>query len=599
MPRDPPERGLRRDHTAARQAASAAGGTPGPLLSRRVDSREIASGASARGERGPRHWLVLLALLLAVLTLQALSGALTAELATADEPAHFVSGLLVRDYLAGGLGSPPLDFAREYYSHYPKIAIGNWPPLFYGVLGVWLLPLPAAAASAVLLMTLITALLGWLVYRALQPVLGTACAIFGAGLLIVLRPVQAYAGMVMLENALALIATAAMLLWARFLTQGSLRDAGAFGLLALVGLLTKGNAIFLALLPPLAIVVGRRWDVLRSRALWLTALALLLLAGPWMWYFLDHVRTGWKAATPSVAYAGSALAAYAPSLVQPLGVAGAVLLALGIWARIPRTVERTAEQSLWISAASLILAVLLLHVIVPAGIGTRHLIPAFPALIMFVAAGAYQAAAWLSRRGVGDRTATALVIGSAALVFGSGAFRLADRADRGYRAAALAVLEHAAAVQPTTMLIVSDAVGEGSFIVEVASRDRDRPSHTVWRGSNLLALNTWAGRRYRMRAASDPGVLQLLEEAAIRYIVIDRAAFSRHQRQLQQVVRGNPERFHRVAALPLRRNQRRYSQGLVVYEMLAADGRAAAPRIRQVPGYDGVEAVPGSSNPSP
>ena len=33
-----------------------------------------------------------------------------------DEPAHIVTGLMVHDYLAGGLGAHPLAFARDYYT---------------------------------------------------------------------------------------------------------------------------------------------------------------------------------------------------------------------------------------------------------------------------------------------------------------------------------------------------------------------------------------------------------------------------------------------------------------------------------------------------
>jgi hypothetical protein len=58
---------------------------------------------------------------------------------TADEPAHVVSSLLVHDYLTQGLGQNPLNFARSYYAHFPKVAIGRWPPLFHGTEALWML----------------------------------------------------------------------------------------------------------------------------------------------------------------------------------------------------------------------------------------------------------------------------------------------------------------------------------------------------------------------------------------------------------------------------------------------------------------------------
>src|SRR5947199_10240212 len=65
-----------------------------------------------------------------------------------DESAHFMNGLVLRDYMREGLGQSPVAFAREYYSHYPKIAPFMWPPLFHGLLGLFLMtgwaPMPAA-----------------------------------------------------------------------------------------------------------------------------------------------------------------------------------------------------------------------------------------------------------------------------------------------------------------------------------------------------------------------------------------------------------------------------------------------------------------------
>jgi hypothetical protein len=71
--------------------------------------------------------------------LQWRSGAYTADLASnEDEAAHAVSSLLVHDYLARPFRPPakpmpahPMRFAERYYAHYPKLAIGHWPPFLY------------------------------------------------------------------------------------------------------------------------------------------------------------------------------------------------------------------------------------------------------------------------------------------------------------------------------------------------------------------------------------------------------------------------------------------------------------------------------------
>lgn len=545
------------------------------------------------------NWIALLALFLAVLALQGLSGSWSSELIDPDEPAHFVSGLLVRDYIAGGLGSSPLPFAREYYSHYPKVAIGNWPPGFHLLQGVWMLLFPANPLSVLLLIGLLTAALGGLVFRVLCPVIGPAHAAFGAGILILMRPVPALAGMIMIENVLALLTTVALLLWARYLERGGIRTLAAFGVMAAIAIMTKGNALFLVLLPPFAIAIDRRWDLLRSKSVWLAVLAVLVLVGPWMWYFLGDIVTGWSDPVPSAKNVASAVAAYASGIHRSIGFSGTALLAIGIWAHVVRSrPRRSTDSALWASAAGLLAAVVVFHALVPADPGIRHLVPAYPALVMFLAAGAHWCTEWLCRHGFGEKRARAMVLCVALLAFGVEGFRPPTKTAggvEGYRQAALTVLEHTGAGQVGTSLIASDALGEGVFIVELAIRDQERPSHVVWRGTNLLSLGTWAGNGYQQRAEEDEAVLRLLEQAAVRFVVVEQGTFKRfpHLLQLDRVIQSNPHRFSLLAELPLRRGRRTFLDGLAVYEVMdrSGGGAAAGPTIRQVPGYDGVEAI--------
>ena len=76
-----------------------------------------------------------------------------------DEPAHYVTGLMIRDYLASGFHSGPMTYAKDYYDHYPKVALGNWPPFFYMIQSAWTLPFSPSHASVLRLMAVLTALL--------------------------------------------------------------------------------------------------------------------------------------------------------------------------------------------------------------------------------------------------------------------------------------------------------------------------------------------------------------------------------------------------------------------------------------------------------
>src|SRR5208283_5155063 len=107
-----------------------------------------------------RAWLQSLAICSVLVALlaagQFTSGAYRSDFsATSDEPAHVVSSLMVREYLAHHLFENPLRFAENYYVHFPKVAIGHWPPLFYCAEAIWTLVFGASRATLLLLILLL------------------------------------------------------------------------------------------------------------------------------------------------------------------------------------------------------------------------------------------------------------------------------------------------------------------------------------------------------------------------------------------------------------------------------------------------------------
>src|ERR1700761_9043583 len=55
-----------------------------------------------------------------------------------DEPAHYLTSLMIRDYLLSGFRLTPLAFAERYYVHYPAVAFGMWGPLLPILGGIWM-----------------------------------------------------------------------------------------------------------------------------------------------------------------------------------------------------------------------------------------------------------------------------------------------------------------------------------------------------------------------------------------------------------------------------------------------------------------------------
>src|SRR5262245_57615103 len=163
---------------------------PMPFL--RLDRDPRASSVSAHGSLGstglltscrecetPSHsvshtlmrriWINLGALLLLFLVVvggQYRAHAYAGERANyADEAAHFMNGMLVREYLATGFGSNPMRFAESYYLSYPKVAFGAWPPLFHFVLGFVLLPGWPPQIAALVLLAVAASLTAWRLYK--------------------------------------------------------------------------------------------------------------------------------------------------------------------------------------------------------------------------------------------------------------------------------------------------------------------------------------------------------------------------------------------------------------------------------------------------
>jgi 4-amino-4-deoxy-L-arabinose transferase-like glycosyltransferase len=544
-------------------------------------------------------WLFAAVFLLVALGLQLISGAYRAEVGSisSDEGAHFVSGLMVRDYLVSAPGTNPVDYALNYYAHYPKVAIGNWPPVFHAIQGIWMVLLPPRPASVLFLLAAMGAGISSILFVLLRKALGWPCAAFASLLFLLLPPVPAFLGAVMAEVPLALFVTLALVCWIRFVASGRPRDAVAFGGFALLACLTKGNGLLLGLVPPLAILLGRHRRLLRARVLWGVAGVGLLLVLPWTWFFFDVVREGWSSVGFSAAYTLDALVGYPLRLVRLLGVTVTAVVAVGIWSGL-RPAREEADRAIWSAATATILAVLLFHSLIPSGIGSRHLILAFPFAAMLAALGIRTTATAL-QRWLEPGAALLVVMVITATGFFAGPFRLPPRDLHGYGAAA-EVVRALGAPGPTTTLAASDAIGESAFIVEVAVRDPDRPGDTVWRSSKLLASMTWAGRDYILRARSGAAVLQLLDEAGVRWVVRDRAAISSpHLRLLDRTIAERPDRFRLRQRLPVVRPDRVQGGEILVYEVGGPPPGGRVPRLRQQPGYLGVDTLSANRGTSP
>ena len=108
--------------------------------------------------------------------------------------------LLIRDFLLSGDYADPLAYAIDYYVHYPKVALGHWPPLFHLVSAAWMMLFSASRISLLLMMAFLAALLGWSVYLSARKELGKPTAMALAAIALLLPVVQEWSLAVMRET---------------------------------------------------------------------------------------------------------------------------------------------------------------------------------------------------------------------------------------------------------------------------------------------------------------------------------------------------------------------------------------------------------------
>jgi 4-amino-4-deoxy-L-arabinose transferase-like glycosyltransferase len=67
-----------------------------------------------------------------------------------------------------------------------------------------------------------------------------------------------------------------------------------FGLLAAAAILTKGNGAALALVPPIALLLSRRFELLRRASVWIPVPIVAVLTGPWYLLTYSQVEPGFR-----------------------------------------------------------------------------------------------------------------------------------------------------------------------------------------------------------------------------------------------------------------------------------------------------------------
>lgn len=482
-----------------------------------------------------------------------------------DEPSHVVTGVMLRQWIEDGFPAP-LAYAKDYYVHYPKVAFGQWPPVFYVLQAGWMLFGGVGVTSLVTLMALLNAAVALFVYSALREDTGEGCA-FAAGLGYLLLPLsQELGGMVLTEVPLALFCSIAVWRFGRFLEDGRGRDLFLFGTASFLAIMTKGNALALALVPPLVILACRRWDLLRHGRMWLVAAVLGATTAPWYWLALRFSSSTWVQAGPSLAYAQAATRYYALGLLHAGGWGVSTLALLGLAGGLCGPRERRGR---WVALSAWGVAWAAMHLAVPSSREQRHLLLLLPLWTVAAASGAALVVRRLPRA---PRWVAALLLLAPLVLEHPGPSR---KDLHGYGTLAERLVSDPSLAR-SAFLIASDASGEGAFVAALAVRQADPPRY-VLRASKVLASSDWMGRGYRTRFPDARELEAWLEAFPVGIVVVDAGTRESqrfaHFAQLLEAVTAPDGPWEELPPEDLRRGARDWPGGLRVFRQRGHETR--------------------------
>lgn len=484
-----------------------------------------------------RSGVLFLSVLVAVLLFQTLTAVWTSDLgADPDEPAHAVTSLMVRDYMASGWGQSPLTFAQRYYEDFPKVALGHYPPVYYALAGVVLLPW-AQSQVLLALQAVLIALLALQTYHMGRRFLSDRAALF-AGILTASFPVTLkLSQLVMADLLLACLCLLAVEIWARFLEKPRFSLALLFGGVAASAILTKGSGLALALVPVVSILSLGRWDLLKKPAFWVAGLTVGVLAGPWMLYSSKITKEG-MVSVGLVEFATGAVKYYAEVLPTAFGLM-TILVALpglALWLGLTKITLR--PNGCRAALSGLLLGTALIMLFIPTGYSSRYFMPVVPVVAFLVVS--------LFEITLGKTRLSQIGLVSVVLILWMQVPYLLIKNVSGYRTAVLASLPKPTAKERAQWLVCADPRGEGAVIASAAFAITQRSPSTlrIHRGSKELSTNDWLGRGYKPTFATSEELTAWLEKTGVSRIFVDVTAAenhpSEHEELLLKTLRADP-----------------------------------------------------------
>ena len=477
-------------------------------------------------------WAFPLLFTLAAMAVQVHVGAYATDRGqTGDEAAHFVTSLMLADYL-GHLGNP-IAFAKDYYVHLPRVAIGHWPPFFEMLQGLAFVLFGGSNAVAMALQAVIAGLMAGLPAALMARPQNILAGLLTGLIILLSQNILFLLDTDMADNLLGLLVFLSAWTWSIFYARPSAMTAAGFVAAMAAAILTKGTAIGLLALPPAYLLVKGDIGFFFRRRTLLAMVAILLFTAPWYVATYRLASQGWNYSWGAFTLVAAPF--FAKALFADFGVPNLVGFGLGVVRALRRRSGAIDMAAFAVTAMVQFLFIL----IAPADLQSRYLVPVYPCAAMVAVWGLWSLTEVIFPRPAFAGSMTGYRPGSPADVLRT----------RGSRARAVfpiilvSVLvllsiwqgfapphvesfwtgDAFARIAPRRnplVLVSGGARFEGAMIATAAAADRGRFFY-ILRASKLLSSSDFMGNGYRQRFSSEADLKYWLLQNQIGWIVTD------------------------------------------------------------------------------
>jgi glycosyltransferase involved in cell wall biosynthesis len=448
-------------------------------------------------------WPVVAGIGLTLLAVQISGGAFESEFGGhPDEAAHFVSGLMIYDYLVA-FPRDPVAWAEQYYLHYPKVAIGHWPPGYHVLEALWWLIWGPSRFTAMLLQWAVGFAAASMLYRLIRSFLPLPVTVAILALMIAAPIFQESLEQTMADLCCLLCSVLVMHASVRLVQRQDRTALSQVVLWLLAAAMIKGTAVFLVPVPVIALLASRQ--PIRIPIGWLLFAGGGVLAASGLYFAMGGVAA-WGGISTNVPWPGRLI-----GHVAGWGFLAVAVLGLG-------------RNSLALVAGAMIASMLGVSLAVRAVREERHWIIVLPAILVLAGLGfARFRSPWI--KGLLLAAGLALYPYSWQRQPHSGFRVLLRRLKR-----------------PARMLVSSAGTGEGPWIAVTSLTER-RPSSFVTRATKVLVEEGWNGEGYHLLTPSTDAILRRLDELALDTVILDTPAVQHlppHHILLRDAMRNSP-----------------------------------------------------------